>query len=102
MMDFLVYAAAYLIGSIPMGRLLKKGKKGSAKQLKFVLDMAKGAAAVTLARLASPRDEPDWVLSGFLAMMADEFPFYAKFKGVRGLGVTIGVFGAILVWLLSR
>lgn len=102
MMDFLVYAAAYLIGSIPMGRLLKKGKKGSAKQLKFVLDMAKGAAAVTLARLASPHDESDWVLAGFLAMMADEFPFYSKFKGVRGLGVMIGVFTAILGWLLAR
>ena len=50
MMDFLVYAAAYLIGSIPMGRLLKKGKKGSAKQLKFVLDMAKGAAAAPAPR----------------------------------------------------
>ena len=98
MEDFLVYLGAYLLGTIPTGSLLKKG----GPRVKFGLDFVKGAVAVTLAHLVSPHDEPDWVLAGFLAIVGDEFPFHSKFKGVRGLGVTVGVFAAILGWLLTR
>ncbi len=99
MEDLLVYVGAYLIGTIPTKT---RSKKGRGFWIKFILDGLKGAAAVTLARLVSPHDEPDWVLSGFLALAGDEFPFHSKFKGVRGLGVTVGVFAAILGWLLAR
>ena len=99
MEDLLVYLGAYLLGTIPTGSLFKK-KKDS--RVKFILDLLKGAAAVTLARFVSPHDEPDWVLAGLLGMLGDEFPFHSKFKGTRGIGVTIGVFAAILGWLLRR
>lgn len=99
MEDLLVYLGAYLLGTIPTDSLSKKKKDF---RVKFILDLLKGAASVTLARLASPQDEADWVLAGFLGILGDEFPFHPKFKGTRSIGVTIGVFAAILGWLLRR
>lgn len=104
MRDILLYVLAYLIGSIPVSKGLKKLRlKGKGPVwAKLGLDFLKGAAAVTLAHAVSPTDEPDWVLAGFLAILADEFPFYSKFKGIHGFGVTFGVFAALIGWLLTR
>jgi|SRR6185295_328275 len=104
MKDLLIYLGAYLLGCIPTGSVLKKikvGKKGSVWARRAV-DFLKGAAAITLARAISPDDWPDWVLAGFLVLMGDEFPVFSKFKGVRGIGVTVGVFAALLFWMLVK
>jgi acyl phosphate:glycerol-3-phosphate acyltransferase len=104
MEDFIEYLGAYLIGSIPAAFLLKKGKVGkrSFGIIKAVLDILKGFAAVSLARALSPADQPDWVLAGFLALVGDEFPIFSKFKGVRGRGTSLGVFAALLFWMLIK
>jgi glycerol-3-phosphate acyltransferase PlsY len=102
--DVISYLGAYLIGSIPMVFLLKKLKVSSNLfgPLRTVLDISKGVSAVSLSRLVSPTDQPDWVLAGFLALLGDEFPVYLKFKGMRGRGVTLGVFAALLFWMLVK
>lgn len=113
MKDLLLYAAAFLLGSIPTGILTgmllgKSSKKKAggpfapASLMKFTWDVLKGALAVTLAHAVSPDDEPDWVLAGFLAVMGDEFPAFSKFKGTRGLGTTVGVFAGLIFWLLTK
>ena len=124
MRDLLLYLGAYLFGSIPMGYFLleftkgidlKKsgdGQVGMAQVWKIagtqmglltlVLDILKGVAAVSLARYISPGDEPDWILAGFLALLGDEFPVFFKFKGTRGIGVSVGVFAALLYWMTHR
>lgn len=124
MEDILLYLGAYLLGSIPMGHLVMRVSKGidlrkngngrigmaevwrtaGAKigLLTLVLDILKGAAAVSLARAISPGDQPDWVLAGFLALVGDEFPVFFKFKGTRGIGVSVGVFAALLYWMMHK
>jgi acyl phosphate:glycerol-3-phosphate acyltransferase len=124
MEDLIVYLGAYLIGSIPIGFLLMKGfkkinlrRKGNGQidwtnirkvagaqwgLLTLVLDIVKGALAILLARAISPTDQPDWVLAGFLVLLGDEFPVYLKFKGSRSVGVSVGVFGSLLFWMLVK
>lgn len=120
--DLITYVGSFLIGSIPMGYLLVKVLKKKDLRTKgenhvgltnvwkiagpqlgllvLALDVLKGAAAVTLARVVSPDDRPDWVLAGFLALAADEFPVFLKCKGGRGIGTAIGVFGFLILWML--
>ncbi|HEY5037487.1 MAG TPA: glycerol-3-phosphate acyltransferase [bacterium] len=124
MEDLFIYLAAYLIGSIPIGYLLIKGfkkinlrKKGSGQidmanvwkvagakwgLLTLAFDILKGASAILLARVISPTDQPDWVLAGFLVLLGDEFPVYLKFKGGKSIGVSLGVFGSLLFWMLVK
>jgi glycerol-3-phosphate acyltransferase PlsY len=106
MKDLIIYAGAYLLGSIPTAKLAGKGKPGKGWKkhftLKAGLDVLKGAAAVTLGHLISPGDAPDWVFAGFLCLLADEFPVFNRFQGGRSLGTLVGVFGALLYWMLSR
>jgi glycerol-3-phosphate acyltransferase PlsY len=108
--DLVDYVGAYLIGCIPTGLLLIKffkRKSGQKKAitpwglLKLALDFLKGAVAVSLAHLLSPKDPPDMVFAGFLVLMGDEFPIFLKFKGNRGIGATLGVFGTLLAWMLT-
>ena len=116
--------AAYLIGSIPTGSLLlgwalgkARGKKGNGstgflqiwKQagpglglLAMFLEILKGAVAVSIAHRLSPTDPPDMVMAGFLVLVGTEFPIFSKFKGSPSIGVTVGVFASILLWMLAR
>jgi glycerol-3-phosphate acyltransferase PlsY len=118
--DLILYVGAFLIGSIPFGyglvKIFKKTDlrtKGAGHTgvtnvwkvagaplglLTLILDILKGAAAVSLAHTLSPADQPDWILAGFLALVADEFPVFLKFKGGRGIGTAVGVFAALLFW----
>ncbi len=124
MNDFLEYAGALLIGSIPVGFLLMKKFKGLdlAKDqggysgitnvwkvagpfwglLTLALDILKGATAVSLAHFLSPTDQSDWILAGFLVLLADEFPIFLKFRGGRGIGVAMGVFGSLLFFFMGK
>jgi len=108
-------AAGYVIGSVPVGLLLGRLLRGldvrehgshsigttnvlrlvgpSAAALTFGLDVAKGSAAVLVARRlgAGPVGQ---AAAGFGAMVGHSWPVFARFRG--GKGVATG-FGAILL-----
>jgi|ERR1019366_4625920 acyl-phosphate glycerol 3-phosphate acyltransferase len=133
MLAILVILAAYLIGAIPFGYLVARwrgvdifahgsGNIGATNVgrvlgrkfgvLVFVLDFAKGALAVGLARLAwhtipivwnpaltrseSYATETLEVTAGLTAFLGHLFPIYLKFRG--GKGVATGA-GAVFVLL---
>ena len=110
---------AYLMGSFPsafiMGRL-RKGvdirQVGSRNMgamnvfytvgfvegaLVLALDVAKGAAAVALARyLGLP--EVVQLLAGLAAILGHIFPVFLKFRGGKGGAVCIGVLSFLMPW----
>lgn len=122
-----VLAAAYLLGSVPFGlvltrltgagdlraigsgnigatNVLRTGRKGLAAAT-LLLDMAKGFAAVWLARWVSPELAAP---AGAAAVLGHCFPVWLKFKGGKGvatlMGVSLGLAWAIggiyaAVWL---
>ena len=124
MSDLILYLGAYLIGSIPVDYLVLKGfknidlrKKGNSPIgialiwkmtgtplgfLLLALNVVNGGAAILLAHTLSPTDQPDWILGGFLTLAGDEFPVFLKFKGYRNIGVSVGVFGSLLFWMMTK
>ncbi|MDR2802246.1 MAG: glycerol-3-phosphate 1-O-acyltransferase PlsY [Prevotellaceae bacterium] len=114
--------AAYLLGSVSnavwVGNLLyrtdvrKHGSKnaGSTNVLRvlgwkaalpvFILDMAKGAAAVCLVFLTGLQPETNTfvgfqIVLGMAAMLGHIFPVFAGFKGGKGVATVAGVMTAI-------
>jgi glycerol-3-phosphate acyltransferase PlsY len=122
MVEALVLVAAYLLGSIPFGYLLVKWVKGvdvrtqgsgnigmtnvwrvaGAKWgiMTLVLDIAKGALAVAIARYSDPNTGLILVLSGLMALIGNVFSIFLNFKGGKGIGISVGVFFSLL-WLPS-
>ena len=125
-------AAAYLLGSIPWGFLLvltvrrqdiraqgsgnigatnvlRSGGKGLGT-LTFLLDAAKGYAAVVLGRyLAShlaggsapihnAAIQNAAILAGLFAILGHMFPVWLQFKGGKGVATALGVFLALGPW----
>jgi len=105
-----VLVAAYLLGSVPFGLLLTRlfgagdlrsigsgnigatnvlrtGRKGLAAST-LLLDLAKGAAAVLLARAWFPGTEG---LAAFAAVIGHCFPVWLRFNGGKGVATTMGV-----------
>lgn len=102
---------AYFIGSIPFGVLVAKyfklgdiTKKGSgnigatnvlrvggkkAGAITFILDAAKGALPIILARPYF--DEGIILLVGLAAILGHIFPVWLKFKGGKGVATTMAV-----------
>src|SRR5262245_17219935 len=122
----LVAVAAYLVGAVPFGyvvpRLIKGidvTKEGSGNVgatnvgrvmgvgwgvLVFVLDFAKGAVPVAVARylLPQPEDVPQdtlAVLAGVSAFLGHLFPVYLRFKGGKGVATGAGVIAVLVPWL---
>ena len=126
-----IFVAAYLCGSIPFGLLLGRlfsgtdvRKTGSgnigatnvarsagavAGILTLVLDAAKGAAPVWLARHYFPDIAALQTLAGLGALAGHCFPVWLKFRGGKGVATAAGVFlvlcplagaGALLVFAL--
>jgi len=115
-----ILIGAYLLGSIPFGYLLVKWIKGvdvrtlgsgnigmtnvwrvaGAKWgiATLVLDIAKGALAVALARHFAPDDERLLVLSGLAALIGNVFSVFLNFKGGKGIGISVGVFFSLLFY----
>lgn len=125
----LVFAGAYLLGSVPFGLLLTRfsgagdireigsgnigatnvlrtGRKGLAAAT-LLLDMAKGAAAVCLARMAG---DDLTMIGAAAAFLGHLFPVWLGFKGGKGVATLLGIALAIawpiglasaLVWLAS-
>jgi glycerol-3-phosphate acyltransferase PlsY len=117
----------YLLGSIPFGviltrafgagdlrkigsgnigatNVLRTGRKGLAAGT-LLLDMAKGAAAVCIARMVSPELA---VPAGIAAFVGHLYPVWLRFRGGKGVATMLGVVLAIswplglvyaLVWL---
>lgn len=114
------YAAAlvvgYLLGSIPFGLIITRlaglgdirdigsGNIGATNALRtgnkwvaggtFLGDMAKGAAAVLIARQFGPDLA---VIAAFGALVGHLFPVWLRFKGGKGISTYIGILLA-LAW----
>lgn len=108
--EILAIALGYLLGSIPFGLLLAKfaglgdirkvgsGNIGATNVLRagnkslaaatLLLDIAKGTAAVYLARGIAP----DFMaMAGFAAFLGHVYPVWLGFKGGKGVATFIGV-----------
>jgi len=101
--DLIDYLGSYVIGSLPTGLFASKLFQGKGRNvLKVILDFLKGASAVFMAHKLSPSDPPDMVVAGFLALMGDRFPLFARFKGSQSLGTLAGVFTSLVLGLMSK
>ncbi len=127
---YVLFAGAYLLGSVPFGLLLTKlaglgdirnmgsGNIGATnvlrtgnKQLAILtlfLDGGKGALAVWLG-LAFTDNMFLAVLMGICAVLGHIYPVFLKFKGGKGVATAIGFYlmvswelglGVILIWLM--
>jgi glycerol-3-phosphate acyltransferase PlsY len=118
---FLYLAVAYLIGAVPFGYLVARGRgvdilrQGSGNigatnvgrvlgrrfgVLVFLLDFAKGAVPTVAARwLAGSGDElPDLLPAavGLAAFLGHLFPVYLRFQGGKGVATGAGVVAVLL------
>ena len=118
MADVLMPVFAYLIGSIPFGFLIVKAVKGidvrtqgsgnigmtnvwrvaGAKWgiVTLALDILKGVAAIWIAGHFDPGDELLKVICGLTALLGNVFPIFLKFKGGKGIGISVGIFFSLL------
>ncbi|MBL0915912.1 MAG: glycerol-3-phosphate 1-O-acyltransferase PlsY [Sphingopyxis sp.] len=110
----------YLLGSIPFGIILTRlfgagdlrqigsGNIGATNVLRtgrkelaaatLILDGAKGAVAVVLARLWLPESGPDGaMIAGAAAMMGHCYPVWLKFRGGKGVATLLGL-SLALAW----
>lgn len=118
--------AAYLLGSIPVGYLLVRiflrqdirtkgsGNIGATNVLRsggkslgaatFVLDVVKGALAVSLASLLASSLLPTWpprnveALAALCAVIGHMFPVWLGFRGGKGVATGFGVFLVAAPW----
>ena len=112
----MVVIVAYLIGSIPFGYLIVRGKSGAdirqsgsggtgatnvsrragkaAGVLTLVLDALKGSAAVLIAKTVSG---DDWIVAAaaIAVLVGHIFPVWLGFRGGKGVATGAGVFVVI-------
>jgi glycerol-3-phosphate acyltransferase PlsY len=111
-----VVVAAYLLGSISFAVLVVRKKTGQdiraegsgnagatnvlrahGNKLAIVvalLEVAKGAAAVFLARLVTA--DPRWTAAaGFAAVLGHVFPVFYSFRGGKGVATAVGAFAVL-------
>lgn len=109
----LALAAAYLLGAVPFGYIVVKAFVGAdvrasgsgstgatnvvrsagikAGALTYVLDVAKGAAAVLLMRAVAP--EPAWLgAAAAVVILGHMYPVFLKFKGGKGVATGVGAY----------
>ncbi|QNO27091.1 glycerol-3-phosphate 1-O-acyltransferase PlsY [Sphingopyxis sp. OPL5] len=120
MTTYLLIAAGYLLGSIPFGviltrafgagdlrqigsgnigatNVLRTGRKGLAAAT-LILDGAKGAVAVLLARHFFPETgDHGAMVAGAAAMIGHCYPVWLKFKGGKGVATLLGL-SLALAW----
>ncbi len=82
-------------GNIGATNVLRTGHKGLAAAT-LLLDAAKGAAAVLLARAIWPELAQLPPLAGLAAFLGHLFPVWLMFKGGKGMATLIGVVAALL------
>lgn len=120
-----VAVVSYLLGSIPFGyilvrlflktdvRTLGSGNIGATNVLRsggkglgaatFILDAAKGAAAVALAALIAPQltayaPRNIEALAAVVAVLGHMFPVWLRFRGGKGVATGFGVFLVAAPW----
>ena len=117
---YLLIAAGYLLGSIPFGviltrlfgagdlrqigsgnigatNVLRTGRKGLAAAT-LILDGAKGAVAVLLARHFLPElGDHAAMIAGAAAMIGHCYPVWLKFRGGKGVATLLGL-ALALAW----
>jgi len=123
-MPILIAAAVgYLLGAVPFGLITGRLTKGidlraygshrtgatnalrtlgaKAAALVFVLDVAKGVAAVLIARTLAG-DDPEWAaaVAGFAAIVGHNWSVFIGFTGGRGVATSAGALGAVTPWTL--
>jgi glycerol-3-phosphate acyltransferase PlsY len=113
---WLILPVAYLLGSIPSAyiashlilrkdiRELGDGNMGAKNTFHSVgwlagaavaaADIAKGALAVELARVAHGPEELV-LAAGACAVLGHDFPLFARFRGGQGMATILGVFGVL-------
>ncbi|EWG09634.1 glycerol-3-phosphate 1-O-acyltransferase PlsY [Cytobacillus firmus] len=118
-MTFLIYLAAYLIGSIPTALLFGKfafgidirdhgsnnpgatntlrvlGKKAAIVVL--LVDVGKGAAAAAMPAILNAEADP--LIVGMAAVAGHCFPVFAGFRGGKAIATTAGVLLAANIWM---
>ena len=115
----------YLLGAIPFGLIIGRLTRGidlrefgshrtgatnalrtlGAKwaALVFILDVAKGVAAVLLARTLFAGDPlVEWAaaVAGFAAIVGHNWSVFIRFTGGRGVATSAGAMGAMSFWTL--
>lgn len=108
----------YIVGSLPLGFLIARGRGGidlrrvgsgnvgatnvvrtagtSLGLLVMLVDVAKGASGVWLARLLSSSPEPHTeALAGLTAIIGHIYPVWLRFVGGKGVAVACGVFAVL-------
>jgi glycerol-3-phosphate acyltransferase PlsY len=116
----------YLLGAIPFGLVIGRLTRGidlreygshrtgatnalrtlglRAAAAVFVLDVAKGVAAVLLARLLFA-DDPlvEWAAAaaGFAAVIGHNWSVFIRFTGGRGVATSAGALGAMSIWTVA-
>ena len=113
----LVVITAYLLGSIPFGYLIVRGKEGAdiretgsggtgatnvsrragkaAGVFTLVLDALKGGVAVEWARVvAGPSLQTEWIVTAaaIAVIVGHIFPVWLRFRGGKGVATGVGVF----------
>lgn len=123
----LVLAAVlgYLLGAVPFGLLVGRATRGidireygshrtgatnalrtlgtRAAALVFVLDVAKGVAAVLLGQaLFGAGELGEWAgaVAGFAAIVGHNWSLFIGFTGGRGVATSSGGLGAISIWTI--
>jgi len=113
MIRIIVVVVAYLLGSIPFGYLIVRGKSGAdiretgsggtgatnvsrragkaAGVLTLLLDAAKGCVAVLMAKALGG---DDWVIAvaAIAALVGHIFPVWLGFRGGKGVATGVGIF----------
>lgn len=115
----------YLLGAIPFGLIIGRLTRGidlrefgshrtgatnalrtlglRAAALVFLLDVAKGVAAVILARVLFAEDPlVEWAaaVAGFAAIIGHNWSVFIRFTGGRGVATSAGALGAVSPWTL--
>jgi len=123
-------AASYLLGAVPFGYLIVKALVGDdvraagsgstgatnvtrraglkAGAITYLLDVAKGAAAVSIMRILT--DDPLWLgAAAAAAILGHMFPVFLRFKGGKGVATGVGAYlviaplavvSTLVVWML--
>lgn len=117
MVSYLALLAAYLLGAIPFGYLIYRGKTGQdiraqgsgnigatnvarvagkgAGALTLALDVGKGYLGVLFGAWASQGD-PVWMsAAGVAVLLGHMFPVFLRFRGGKGVASALGAFAAL-------
>jgi acyl phosphate:glycerol-3-phosphate acyltransferase len=115
-----VVLLGYLLGAVPFGLLIGRWTRGidireygshrtgatnalrtlgaRAALAVLLLDLAKGVAAVLLARLAFEGEATEWVAAaaGFAAIVGHNWSVFIRFTGGRGVATSTGALAALV------